>query len=115
VAELYEVDAWLAALLSQLKPSARKKMLREVARDVRRIQQIYITAQRSPDGTAWEPEPRRVNARSKKGRIRRGMFTKLKTARFLKIQASSNVGEIFFHEPVKRIARVHHYGIREKN
>lgn len=34
--ELHEVDAWLAALLSQLEPAARKKMLCEVARDVRR-------------------------------------------------------------------------------
>ncbi len=65
MAELHEVDAWLAALLSQLEPAARKKMLREVARDVRRIQQANIIAQRSPDGTAWEP--RRVSARSKKG------------------------------------------------
>ncbi len=43
----------------------RTKMLREVARDVRRIQQQNITAQRSPDGTAWEP--RRVTARTKAG------------------------------------------------
>lgn len=112
MAELHEVDAWLAALLSQLEPAARKKMLREVARDVRRIQQANITAQRSPDGTAWEP--RRVSARSKKGRIRRGMFAKLKTAKYLKAQAGVDAAEIAFIPAVQKLARVHHYGLRDR-
>ncbi|UJL36636.1 phage virion morphogenesis protein [Pantoea agglomerans] len=112
MAELHEVDAWLAALLSQLEPAARKKMLREVARDVRRIQQANITAQRSPDGTAWEP--RRVTARSKKGRIRRGMFAKLKTAKYLKAQAGANAAEVAFVPGVQKLARVHHYGLRDR-
>ncbi|MGC0889309.1 phage virion morphogenesis protein [Pantoea agglomerans] len=112
MAELHEVDAWLAALLSQLEPAARKKMLREVAHDVRRIQQANITAQRSPDGTAWEP--RRVSARSKKGRIRRGMFAKLKTAKYLKIQAATDHSEVSFNGNVQRIAKVHHFGLKER-
>ncbi|MCT2419967.1 phage virion morphogenesis protein [Pantoea sp. XY16] len=112
MAELHEVDAWLAALLSQLEPAARKKMLREVARDVRRIQQANITAQRSPDGTAWEP--RRVSARSKKGRIRRGMFAKLKTAKYLKAQANADAAEVAFVPGVQKLARVHHYGLRDR-
>jgi len=112
MAELHEVDAWLAALLSQLEPAARKKMLREVAHDVRRIQQANITAQRSPDGTAWEP--RRVSARSKKGRIRRGMFAKLKTAKYLKAQAGADAAEVAFVPSVQKLARVHHYGLRDR-
>lgn len=112
MAELHEVDAWLAALLSQLEPAARKKMLREVAHDVRRIQQANITAQRSPDGTAWEP--RRVSARSKKGRIRRGMFAKLKTAKYLKAQAGVDAAEVAFVPSVQKLARVHHYGLRDQ-
>lgn len=112
MAELHEVDAWLAALLSQLEPATRKKMQREVARDVRRIQQANITAQRSPDGTAWEP--RRVNARSKKGRIRRGMFAKLKTAKYLKAQANADTAEVAFVPGVQKLARVHHYGLRDR-
>lgn len=112
MAELHEVDAWLAALLSQLEPAARKKMLREVARDVRRIQQANITAQRSPDGTAWEP--RRVTARSKKGRIRRGMFAKLKTAKYLKVHSDADAAEVAFVPTVQKLARVHHYGLRDR-
>jgi len=112
MAELHEVDAWLAALLSQLEPAARKKMLRDVAHDVRRIQQANITAQRSPDGTAWEP--RRVSARSKKGRIRRGMFAKLKTSKYLKVKTDADAAEVAFIPGVQKLARVHHYGLRDR-
>jgi phage virion morphogenesis protein len=109
---LQQVDAWLAALLNKLEPAQRSRMLREVARDVRKIQQANITAQRAPDGTAWEPK--RITARTKKGRIRRKMFTKLKTAKYLKAQASANQAEVSFTGQVQRLARVHHYGLRDK-
>lgn len=109
---LQQVDAWLAALLNQMEPAQRSRMLREVARDVRKIQQGNITAQRTPDGTAWEPK--RVTARTKKGRIRRKMFMKLKTAKYLKAQADASQAEVSFTGQVQRIARVHHYGLRDK-
>ena len=112
MAELHEVDAWLAALLAQLEPAARAKMLREVARDVRSIQQANITAQRAPDGTAWEP--RRATARTKPGRIRRKMFAKLKTTKYLKAQADAEQAEVTFAPSVQRLARVHHYGLRDR-
>lgn len=80
--------------------------------DVRKIQQTNITAQRAPDGTAWEPK--RVTARTKKGRIRRKMFTKLKTAKYLKVQANANQAEVSFTGQVQRLARVHHKGLRDK-
>ncbi|WP_336282612.1 phage virion morphogenesis protein [Cronobacter dublinensis] len=110
--ELQIVDAWLAALLANLEPAARTRMLREVARDVRRIQQQNITAQRAPDGTAWGP--RRMTARTKQGRIRRKMFTKLKTTKYLKAQANASQAEVRFTGQVQRIARVHHYGLRDR-
>ncbi|WP_210082130.1 phage virion morphogenesis protein [Pantoea endophytica] len=112
MAELHEVEEWLGALLSQLEPAMRTKMLREVARDVRRIQQNNITLQRSPDGTAWEP--RRVTARTKPGRIRRKMFAKLKTAKYLKAQANADMAEIAFVHGVQKLVRVHHYGLRDR-
>lgn len=112
MAELHEIDAWLNALLAQLEPAARTKMLREVARDMRRIQQGNIMLQRSPDGTAWEP--RRVSARTKPGRIRRKMFAKLKTAKYLKAQANANMAEVAFVPGVQKLVRVHHYGLRDR-
>ncbi|WP_210448433.1 phage virion morphogenesis protein [Pantoea ananatis] len=109
---LHEVDAWLDALLAKLEPAERKKMLREVARDVRWIQQANMTAQRAPDGSAWEP--RRVSARTKPGRIRRKMFVKLKTAKYLKAKATGDSAEVAFVPAVQRLARVHHYGLRDR-
>ncbi|MBN6030331.1 phage virion morphogenesis protein [Pantoea ananatis] len=109
---LHEVDAWLDALLAKLEPAERKKMLREVARDVRRIQQGNMTAQRAPDGSAWEP--RRVSARTKPGRIKRKMFVKLKTAKYLKTKATGDSAEVAFIPAVQRLARVHHYGLRDR-
>ena len=112
MAELHDVEEWLGALLSQLEPAARKKMLHEVAHDVRRIQQNNITMQHSPDGTAWEP--RRVTARTKPGRIRRKMFAKLRTAKFLEAQSNDKEALVTFSSNVQRLARVHHFGLREK-
>lgn len=87
-------------------------MLREVARDVRRIQQANITAQRAPDGTAWEP--RRVTARTKPGRIRSKMFIKIKTVKFLKVKSDIRSADVYFIRSTQRLAQVHHYGLREK-
>ena len=109
---LHEVDAWLDALLAKLEPAERKKMLREVARDVRRIQQGNMTAQRAPDGSAWEP--RRLSARTKPGRIKRKMFVKLKTAKYLKTKATGDSAEVAFVPAVQRLARVHHFGLRDR-
>lgn len=112
VAELQEVDAWLDALLAGLEPAARKCMMRELAQQLRRSQQKNIRMQRNPDGTAYEP--RRVTARTKQGRIRRQMFAKLRTAKYLKAVASPDSASVEFDNRVQRIARVHHYGLRDR-
>ncbi|MHA8844975.1 phage virion morphogenesis protein [Klebsiella pneumoniae] len=112
MAELQEVDAWLDALLAGLEPAARKRMMRELAQQLRRSQQKNIRMQRNPDGTAYEP--RRVTARTKQGRIRRQMFAKLRTTKYLKAIASQDAASVEFESRVQRIARVHHYGLRER-
>lgn len=112
MAELQSVDAWLAALLANLEPAARKRMMREVAQQLRRVQQKNMQLQRNPDGSAWEP--RRMTARSKKGRIKRQMFAKMRTARYLKTAASADSASVQFASRVQRIARVHHYGLRDR-
>lgn len=110
--ELQKVDAWLTALLANLEPAARKRMMRELAQQLRRNQQNNIRLQRNPDGTGYEP--RRVTARTKKGRIKRQMFTKLRTTKYLKTAATADSASVEFAGQVQRIARVHHYGLRER-
>ncbi|HHQ5792225.1 TPA: phage virion morphogenesis protein [Klebsiella pneumoniae] len=112
MAELQLVDAWLDALLAGLEPAARKRMLRDLAQQLRRSQQNNIRMQRNPDGTAYEP--RRVTARTKQGRIRRQMFAKLRTTKYLKAVASHDTASVEFESRVQRIARVHHYGLRDR-
>lgn len=110
--ELQKVDAWLTALLANLEPAVRKRMMRELAPQLRRNQQNNIRLQRNPDGTGYEP--RRVTGRTKKGRIKRQMFAKLRTTKYLKTAASADSASVQFDGQVQRIARVHHYGLRDR-
>lgn len=109
---LHKVDEWLAALLANLEPTARQRMMRELAQQLRRNQQNNIRLERNPDGTGYEP--RRVTARTKKGRIKRRMFTKLRTTKYLKTAATADFANVQFAGQVQRIARVHHYGLRDR-
>ena len=110
--DLQRVDDWLAALLANLEPAVRNRMMRQLAQELRRSQQQNIRLQRNPDGTAFEP--RRVTARSKKGRIKRQMFAKLRTTKYLKTAATADSASVQFDGKVQRIARVHHYGLRDR-
>lgn len=109
---LHKVDEWLAALLAKLEPAARQRMMRELAQELRLNQQKNIRLQRNPDGSGYEP--RKVTARTKKGRIKRQMFSKLRTAKYLKAAASADSASVQFTGGVQRIARVHHYGLRDR-
>lgn len=55
-----------------------------------------------------------VTARTKKGRIKRQMFAKLRTTKYLKTAASADSASVEFAGQVQRIARVHHYGLRDR-
>lgn len=110
--DLQRVDDWLAALLANLEPAARNRMMRQLAQELRRSQQQNMRQQRNPDGTGFEP--RRVTARSKKGRIKRQMFAKLRTTKYLKTAATADYASVQFDGKVQRIARVHHYGLRDR-
>ncbi|WP_428984801.1 phage virion morphogenesis protein [Pantoea agglomerans] len=79
---------------------------------VGRSLKVNGSVKRDTYSTTWEPP--RVSARSKKGRIRRGMFAKLKTAKYLKAQAGADAAEVAFVPGVQRLARVHHYGMRDR-
>ncbi len=109
MAELQKVDDWLSALLANLEPAARSRMMRQLAQELRRTQQQNIRMQRNPDGSSYEP--RRVTARSKKGRIKRQMFAKLRTTKYLKTAASCV--ESFFHSLKVECIHGEHFISRE--
>lgn len=113
MSELQLVNDRLEALISSLSASARKEMARSIGRKLRASQQQNIKRQQAPDGTPFEARKTQP-VRSKKGRIKREMFAKLRTAKYMKTQASPNEAVIEFAGNVQRMARVHHYGLRDR-
>lgn len=110
--ELQQLEEWLTPLINKLSPKERRVLAREIARDLRIANRERIKAQTNPDGTPFEP---RTQLRGRSGRIRRkAMFTKLRTARYLKIKTSADEAAVGFLGRVARIARVHHYGLRDR-
>jgi len=107
------VNDRLEALISSLSDPARKEMARKISRKLRASQQQNIRRQQAPDGTPFKSRKTQP-VRSKKGRIKREMFAKLRTAKYMKTQASPNEAVIEFASSVQRIARVHHYGLRDR-
>jgi len=120
MSELQLINDRLEALISSLSAPARKEMARNIGRKLRASQQQNIKRQQAPDGTPFKPrktQPVRSKTqpvRSKKGRIKREMFAKLRTAKYMKTKASPNEAVIEFAGNVQRMARVHHYGLRDR-
>lgn len=107
--DLTSLHRWADGLLQNLAPAARRQLARDVAQALRASQQKRIASQANPDGTAYVPR-----LRQKTGRVRRQMFAKMRTARYLKASATSEEAIISFAGRVERIARVHQYGLRDR-
>lgn len=109
---LDSLESELSGLLSILDGASRRALAREIAQRLRSSQQQRIAAQQNPDGTPYSP--RKPQLRGKKGRLRRTMFSKLRTARFLKMSASADAAVVEFTGRVERIARVHQLGLADR-
>jgi len=110
------LDTWAAGILAKLQPPARRRLARELAIELRRIQQRRIASQQNPDGSPYTPR-KQPTLRSRKGRIkqRKGvMFRKLRQAKHLRTRTTAQEASIGFSGRVARIARVHQYGQRDR-
>lgn len=105
------LEAFAADLIANLDPGARRQLAAEIAKTLQRRQAQRIAAQENPDGTPYEP--RKPQMRRKQGRIRRTMFAKLRTARYLKAASTPDEAVVRFVDSVARIAAVHHGGLRD--
>lgn len=110
--ELAALEAYAAELLAALEPGARAELARRIAQRLRTSQQKRIAAQQNPDGSAYPA--RKPQMRHKKGEIRRQMFAKLRTSRFLKAKGTPDAAIVAFTDQVSRIARVSQFGLRDK-
>lgn len=107
--DFQQLESYLEGLISSLSPQARRALARQIAMRIRKSNQIRIAAQTNPDGTPFAPR-----LRTMKGKIKRTMFRKLRTARWLKAQGSASEAVVRFIGSAGRIARIHHEGLRDR-
>ncbi|MDO3556386.1 phage virion morphogenesis protein [Ralstonia pseudosolanacearum] len=112
MSESRELEAWLAGMLTKLDAPARRVLARAVAAELRRRQAARIAEQRNPDGSPYVP--RKPQLRHRAGRIRRAMFVRLRLARHMKTEADANIAVVTFAGNAQRIAKVHHFGLRDR-
>lgn len=114
MSDLAALEAFAADLLASMEPAARAELAKRIARDLRASQQKRIAAQQNPDGSAYAQ--RKTQLRHKKGEIRRRlqMFSKLRTAKYLKARGTAEGAIVAFTAEVSRIARVHQFGLRDR-
>ncbi|CAI2070569.1 phage virion morphogenesis protein [Serratia proteamaculans] len=110
--ELSPFDARLAGLITSLSPQSRKSLAVAVSKRLRASQQQNIKRQQAPDGTPYAP--RKTPLRNTKRLRDRAMFSKLRTARYMKAKGSGDDAVVEFVGRVQRMANVHHYGLRDR-
>lgn len=106
-------DDQLAGLLAALSPAGRRRLAGEIAKQLRAAQQQRIKQQKAPDGSPYHARKRQP-LRAKTGRIKRAMFQRLRTSRYMKASTSNDAAVVEFTGKVQRIARVHQYGLKDR-
>lgn len=118
--DLARLETWIGELLAKLSPAQRLRVARRIAVYLRRSQSRRIAAQRNPDGSSYAPRKPRDTIRGRLGGVRRSvraraMFGKIRTARFMKTQATPSEAAVgFANAAIARIARVHQQGLRDR-
>ncbi|MBW4211152.1 phage virion morphogenesis protein [Enterobacter asburiae] len=113
MSEFKPFDDKLAGLLASLSPAGRRKLAGEIAKQLRATQQQRIKLQKAPDGSPYQARKRQP-LRAKTGRIKRAMFQKLRTSRYMKATGRENSAVVEFTGKVQRIAQVHQYGLKDR-
>lgn len=106
-AALAGIERWLVQALAALEPTARKTLLAEIGRELRRRNQRRIAGQVGPDGTPWAPRKR-----DRWGRIRKTakMLQGLRETRRLALSATPGGMTLGYAGRNNRLASVHHFG-----
>ena len=113
MSELTAFDTRLAGLIEALSPQSRKAMAATIAKRLRKHQQQRIKRQVTPEGQPFAPRQSQP-LRDKKGRIKREMFAKLRTAKYMKAKGTDKDAVVEFTGQVQRMAKVHQYGLRDR-
>jgi phage virion morphogenesis protein len=102
------LERWLQQATAALEPGSRKKLLVEIARELRRRNQQRIVRQTGPDGEAWSPRKR-----NKAGKIRKKakMLQGMRDIRRLLAGGTDVQAEIGYEGRTARLAEVHQLGL----
>jgi phage virion morphogenesis protein len=111
--EFKPFDDRLAGLIAALSPASRRRMAADIAKTLRTRQQRRIKTQKAPDGTPYAARKRQP-LRAKKGRVKREMFAKLRTNRFMKATGRDDAAVVEFTGKVQRMVNVHQYGLKDE-
>ncbi|EKW1653665.1 phage virion morphogenesis protein [Citrobacter freundii] len=111
--EFKPFDDKLAGLIGALSPASRRKLAAEIAKELRKSQQQRIKQQKAPDGTPYQARKHQP-LRAKKGRIKRAMFQKLRTSRYMKASGRNDAVVVEFTRKVQRIAQIHQFGLKDQ-
>ncbi|GHU28671.1 virion morphogenesis protein [Betaproteobacteria bacterium] len=104
-----KVNATLDRMASHLDGRGKYRLIATIARAVSRSNAKRIRKNVTPEGALFEPRRER---RGKKKPIR--MFRKLSSSKHLKTRHAHDAGEVGFFGGDAGIARVHHYGLRDR-
>lgn len=113
MSEFKPFDDRLNGLIASLSPAARRKLAGEIAKELRKSQQQRIKLQKAPNGSPYQARKRQP-LRAKSGRIKRAMFQKLRTSRYMKATGRENSAVVEFTGKVQRIAQIHQYGLKDR-
>lgn len=113
MSEFKSFDDRLNGLIAALSPAVRRKLAGEIAKELRKSQQQRIKLQKAPDGSPYQARKRQP-LRAKTGRIKRAMFQKLRTSRYMKATGRENSVVVEFTGKVQRIAQVHQFGLKDR-
>ena len=110
--ELAPLETLCNGLLTQVGAAQRRQLARQIATSLRQSQAQRIARQQDPDGNPFAA--RKPQLRRKKGALRRALFAKLRTAKWLKIEATPDTATVVFADQVQHMAQVHQFGLRDK-
>ncbi len=103
--ELAALEDWINDTIESLGARDRRRVLTTIGRDLRRNTSRRMMAQVGPDGRKWA---------ARKDGSRKKMFKRLRLAKNLKTKATADQVKIGFSGRAGAIARVHHYGLRDR-
>ncbi|MNY93341.1 Phage virion morphogenesis family protein [compost metagenome] len=106
---LDDLVEYLTPMLNKLSDAEMTKLNKKVGADLRKSQQRRIAAQLGPDGSSFAPRRLREGKR-----IRRKMFTKLRSQRYFRNFSNAEMVSVGFLSNVVFVARIHQDGLRAR-